>query len=247
MRIYILEDNFLHREYLKNAIEHILLQRKLDYELDVVLEYITFNDRIDNLPISDNDIFFIDIDLKINITGIDIAKSIRRANSLCFIIFVTNNTFKALEIINYQIKPFHYLIKENNSHINLDEDLENLFSKLERAAHLKESSSIKIDLNSGPIFLIPEQVNYVNSVKRDRFSCTLHKTNGISLLSISIGQLKKQLTDKIFFNDFRQYIINTQNIEMIYRSSGDIIFRNGETLNLSPRMIDKLLAYLRED
>ncbi|WP_260489544.1 LytR/AlgR family response regulator transcription factor [Listeria booriae] len=245
MKIYIIEDNFFQREYLQMLIEDLLLEQNYDYLLEIITDFRTFNDDLSHISISNGDIFFIDIDLKSMVTGIDIASTIRESNPHCYIIFITDNPSKVMEIINQQIKPFQYLVKENNFQIALKKSISTLFLNINKVNQFLARSELNIDLNLEQYFFLTEDVNYISSIKTDRFSCYLHKVHDTKIIGTSIGHLKKQINDPVFFKGFRQYIINTNNIEKIYRSNGEITFRNSEVLHLSPRMINKILEYIK--
>ncbi len=57
-------------------------------------------------------IFFLDIDLNAYYSGIELGEMLREKNAKCKIVYLTSHPNKAIAVINRNITPSGYLIKE---------------------------------------------------------------------------------------------------------------------------------------
>ncbi|EBD1505320.1 response regulator, partial [Listeria monocytogenes] len=114
-KIYLIEDNFLHREYLYDQISNVISQKNIYFDLILINDIPNFIRSLSERNISDADIFFLDINLSSFLNGIQIGEIIRNYNLNCFLIFVTAELDKSIDILNLRINPFAYIVKENNT------------------------------------------------------------------------------------------------------------------------------------
>ena len=75
-------------------------------ERHAVFEFVKNND------IRSSDIFFLDIDLNAYHSGIGLGEMLREKNAKCKIVYLTSHPNKAIAVINRNITPSGYLIKE---------------------------------------------------------------------------------------------------------------------------------------
>ncbi|MBC1605362.1 response regulator transcription factor [Listeria rocourtiae] len=247
MNIYILDDNFLHREYLNDKIGEILVMHHYNWTVKMITDLNTYKQNLSREEIGDNDVFFIDIDLGSYFNGIDLATMIRHNNSNCFIIFVTNDSSRGTEVINKQITPFAYLVKENNELYSIRDELEIILSDIQATVQNTHPLNITLSSRTGIEILDANLLNYISAIKGNRHTCLIRYQKENRIISKGIGELKDLLPDTIFFKGFKSYIINIKNISSLNRTIGMIHFKNRETLELSPRMIDKLTKILRRE
>ncbi|EAD3310101.1 DNA-binding response regulator, partial [Listeria monocytogenes] len=60
-KIYLVEDNFLHREYLYKQISSVIAEKNIYFDLVPVVDIPAFIRSLSDTKISDTDIFFLDI------------------------------------------------------------------------------------------------------------------------------------------------------------------------------------------
>ncbi|MBC2149687.1 LytR/AlgR family response regulator transcription factor [Listeria booriae] len=247
--LYIVEDNFLHREHLETNIRQALQEQHLDYKITAVDNLNLFPKQLSNENINDTDIYFLDIELNSLFNGIDIASFIRKYNNKCFLIFVTSNTRMALEAINRQLNPFSYLIKDDNDILSIDAQIKVILKKIQHTLIADSTASEKILIKSGQLlqFFAVADVNFIETVPNNRYSIFIKTKNDEIFINATLSSVKKNLTSPCLFKELKAYIINTSNIYEISRSESSITFTNGDSLILSPRMIDKLKHYIAQN
>ncbi|HBC0574169.1 TPA: LytTR family transcriptional regulator DNA-binding domain-containing protein [Listeria monocytogenes] len=244
-KIYLVEDNFLHREYLFNQITKALNQKKIFFDLVPVTNIPTFVRSLSKKTISDTDIFFLDIDLTSFLDGVQIGEIIRGYNANCFLIFVTAELNKGVDILNLRINPFAYIIKENNSITTVYSQLLQTFDDI--VANLNPVSDDKnISVTSrGQMYIFKESdINYIQTIEGNRYSTLFKLINDEIVLGSTISKLKKSLDSTNLFTGLKSTIINVSNIQEIYRKESLIIFKNEDSLVLTPRLIDKVQSFI---
>jgi len=241
MKIYYVEDNLFHQELFK--------KERMKYPYLSSLEVVTFPTNklesvyksLDSYTFSSSDFFVLDIDLKSLHTGIDFAKKIRAHNPNCFIIFLSNDSSRGLEIINQQIRPDLYLNKDH---------IDQIFTALEAAVKEKltkqEQNNTIVELNgTGKIHLVnPDEINYITTVKGFRSSLEFFGVNENFIIQDKMKSMKDIFAEYHFFNELKIYSINPFNVKEVNKQTMEVIFKNKESLLLSPASIKKLLHYI---
>ncbi|EPH97740.1 response regulator receiver domain protein, partial [Enterococcus faecalis 13-SD-W-01] len=163
-RIYIIEDQLLHQKFIEETIGEFIQHSGISAEIVPINSINSFIKAIPALDITDVDIFFIDINLKNQYTGIDIAEWLRRANPFCKIIFITNYTDQSMAIVTRNIIPFDYIHKNSNLaevRKKIHVTLKKLFFTLQINAEEILLLSIQ---NEKQVFALP-YINYIQTIK----------------------------------------------------------------------------------
>lgn len=116
LKVFICEDNKEQRERFSKIVQDIILIENYDIELDLVtsnpnelINYIEHNDL--------TGVYFLDIDLKSEINGIELAAKIRKYDPRGFIIFVTTHAEMSYLTFMYKVEAMDYIIKDNYNNI----------------------------------------------------------------------------------------------------------------------------------
>lgn len=243
MKIYYIEDNLFHQELFKKEHEKHKCLQNVDIHIFPANQLETIYKDLESYSFSASDFFIIDIDLKTLHTGIDFAKKIRAINPNGFIIFLSNDNTRGIEIINHQIRPDRYLSK-----LHLDE----VFTTIEQALlsqlkNQKQSAAIIELSGTGKTFLIdPEEVNYIETVPGTRSCLEFCGTRENFIIHDKMKNIKHKFEKYNYFNDLKSFSINPFNIKEIDKQTMEVIFKNEETLPLSSTSIKKLLSYIIE-
>lgn len=241
MKIYYIEDNLFHQELFKKEHEKHKLLQNIDVHIFPSDQLETIYKELESYSFSSSDFFIVDIDLKTLHTGIDFAKKIRAFNPDCFIIFLSNDNTRGVEIINHQIRPDCYLSK-----INLAEVFTTIEQKL--LSHLKnqKQSSAIIELSgTGKTFLVdPEEINYIETIPGARSCLEFCGVQENFIIHDKMKNIKHKFEKYNYFNDLKSFSINPFNIKEIDKQTMEVIFKNRETLPLSSTSIKKLLSYI---
>ncbi|EAF3789243.1 hypothetical protein CVO02_14685, partial [Listeria monocytogenes] len=170
---------------------------------------------------------------------------IRNYNLNCFLIFVTAELDKSIDILNLRINPFAYIVKENNTITTIYKQLMHTFDDI--IQHLKPVTSEKnIAVKSrGQMHIFKESdINYIQTIEGNRYSTLFKLINNEIVLGTTIAKLKKSLNSANLHTELKSVIINVMNIQEIYRKESLIIFKNEDVLTLTPRLIDKIQAFI---
>ncbi|WP_163654784.1 LytTR family transcriptional regulator DNA-binding domain-containing protein [Listeria sp. PSOL-1] len=243
MNIYHLEDDLFQQLSFKKAFEANKLTdwSKLIAPDPKHLE--DFWNNIANLTILDNDIFIVDIDLKLTFSGIDLASSIREKNKLCYIIFLTNDIDKGIDTINRAIYPYKYIIKSS-----LDSGYTELITELIKIKQMKleDDTILKFKLGSELNLISIREINYFQSLKGFRSTAKIHLIYGQQLVEKKLAFFKALAEPFHFYNGLRDLSINIHNIKRMTATEEYIEFNNGEKLFISYRSIKKVEQFINE-
>lgn len=204
--------------------------------------YIEFYKNLDTFSFSDSDIFIIDIDLNFLHTGIDYAKKIRTLNNDCFIIFLTADDQKGIEIINQHINATTYLLKESFDQTTLKKKLKNeiveIRSKITES-HGQQYLSVKIDQSL--IMIKIADILYIETVKNVKKKLFLKTTTEEFLISATMQDLKTELLSiEYMFTELKSFIINLNAIASMNPQEGQVVFKNGEDFWGGRKVIKKI-------
>ncbi|OJG74134.1 hypothetical protein RV12_GL002772 [Enterococcus quebecensis] len=206
-------------------------------------------EEIPTLNISDNDIFFLDIDLKTQYSGIDLANKIRQVNSKCNIIFLTSFEDKAISIINSDIFPLGYLVKNPVDSTELKSTIESVLMKVESLTKTawRQDQDIATFMNGyDSIYINCKDILYIESLKGLKGRVLIKTLTEELIIEGKIGKIKNNLKQGYLFSALQSYIINLENITLINRKHGTITFSGDHELFVGTRIIDKVKKGLQE-
>ena len=156
---------------------------------------------VENNPV---DVVILDIDLKSNISGLDIANKIRSINKKIYIIFATAH----LEylILAYKCKTFDYLPKP----ISL-ENLEKTILRLFNDVNEDSSNNSFIKINNRNTIIRADSVCYI---EKDNTKLIFKSVDADYCTYSSFNKIKNELPSN-FVRCHKSYIVNINNVECI--------------------------------
>lgn len=246
--IYVVEDDHLYRKQIIHSIERYH-SNSFRYTISPVGNHLHFMEDIPTLIIADNDIFFLDIDLKTQYTGIDLANKIREVNSKCIIIFLTSFEDNAISIINSEIFPLGYLIKNPIDSSDLDLTIKNALLKAENLTKnfwRQESDIITFMNGYESIYINSREILYIESLKGLKSRILIKTSSEELIIEGKIGKIKNDLKQLYLLTSLQSYIINLENITSIHRKNGTITFIGEQEIFVGTRIIDKVKKGLLE-
>jgi len=218
----------------------------------VVCELGSANNIEDDVEKYTPDVIFLDISMP-GMSGLDAARSLRKASSKPHIIFVTaydEFAVQAFELyaVDYLLKPFDNtrfaqciaridaLLARAHEHTSgLDRYLDG--NTLDRLV-IKSTASVRvIDIND--VMWLKSNGNYID----------VHHTHGCHLLRGSLSQLEKHLDGKKFLRVHRQVIIKLNQARELKSLSDDkniLFLANGDSVSVSERYRRKFLEVWAE-
>lgn len=191
-------------------------------------EYLSANALWDSIDMSSYDIFFLDIEMP-EVSGMDLAKQIRKAQPDAVIIFLTSHSEFAPD--GYRVEALRYLSKQTWKKY-LSEALSAAMVQLEK----QETGSLAVS-RYGNLQRIPyRDILYIRHISRycqivTRDGKTVQDERGIKKLFETIGD------ERFIFID-RGAFINLDYIQKI--ENGEAVMTNGDSLPISRRLLPQV-------
>ncbi len=204
--------NILNR--LEKMLESILINNNLPGEIGIsTTKPGDFIDYINNHPF---DAVILDIDLKSNISGMDLANIIRKKNKRAYIIFTTAHLEYLM--VAYKYKTFDFLAKPITIE-RLDETITRLFDDISNdSAVFFKINKKKGYINSDDIFFIQKQGKKA-----------IFKTTGNDYeLNTTFSNILSRLPNN-FIRCHKSYIVNLNKISHI-QANNTIIFNERDNI-----------------
>ena len=204
--------NILNR--LEKMLESILINKGLSGQVvystanpDNLLKYIEFH------PF---DVVILDIDLKSDISGMDIANIIRKRNKKAYIIFSTAHLEYLM--VAYKYKTFDFLAKPITAE-RLEETIIRLFDD--------------VSSNNFTFFKVSNKNGYINSddifyIQKQGKKAILKTSNGDIVLNSSFTNILNRLPDN-FVRCHKSFIVNLNKIGRI-QSDNVIVFKDNDQI-----------------
>ena len=177
------------------------------------------------------DVFILDIQLKSNMSGLELAEKIRESNKDCYIIFTTGHLEYSL--LAYKLKTFDYIAKP----ITL-ERLEETVLRLVDDVNGQPKKYIKIDSKNT---LVDE--NEILYIKREGMKLIYH-TFSKDYESYSSFAKMENLLPKNFIRCHKSFVVNLNKIVHLDPVSNTIYFNGNSTCEIGPKYKKVILEVL---
>jgi len=189
------------------------------------------NEILDYAKAHSVDVFILDIQLKSNMTGLDLAEKIRDFNKDCYLIFTTGHLEYSL--VAYKMKTFDYLAKP----ITL-ERLEETILRLVEDVNGQPKKYIKIDNKNT---LVDE--NEILYIKREGMKLIYHTASKDYEAYSSFAKMEPVLP-KNFSRCHKSFIVNLNKIVHVEPVSNSIYFDNNSSCEIGPKYKKDILEVL---
>lgn len=214
LNFVLCDDNQSILNRLEKMLESILINNQLSGQVvystanpDNLLKYIEFH------PF---DVVILDIDLKSDISGMDIANIIRKRNKKAYIIFSTAHLEYLM--VAYKYKTFDFLAKPITAQ-RLEETVKRLFEDISGSSYT--------------FFKVNNQSGYVNCddiffIQKQGKKAILKTSNGDFTLTSSFSNILNRLPDN-FVRCHKSFVVNRNKITRI-QSNNTIVFRDEDKI-----------------
>lgn len=238
LKIFVCEDNKEQRDRFAKIIKDVIIIENFDMELalaadkpEEIVAYISEN--------TVSGLYFLDIDLKAAINGIELAAQIRKYDPRGFIVFVTTHAEMSYLTFMYKVEAMDYIIKDNYS--NIKERIHQCITD----AHTKYTAKTT-DLQK--IFSLKTEDKIINieynKILFFETSPTIHKiiVHAVDRQIEFYAKMKdiEEKLDERFYRCHKSYIVNKDNIKEIDISNRCIYMINGEECLISTRLLKGL-------
>ncbi|SHH20543.1 LytR/AlgR family response regulator transcription factor [Tepidibacter thalassicus] len=233
----ICEDDRVISSEVVNIVEGFMAKQEYSFSIGLVkdstkgvVDYVKQN-------LDKKNIYILDIELKDNKNGIQLAREIRKYDNNGEIIFLTNHPTMVMYVFKYRLKALDFIDKQDDIKRRLIENFEIILSK-----YLKtENKFITIKCGNRTYLL---NLDEIISIKTTNINGKLR----VSTIDGQIefyGRLKnieKEL-DERFYKSHKACIVNKNYIKLINKKRNDmyILMSNGELCFLSKKYIKGLV------
>ncbi|MFP4457777.1 MAG: LytR/AlgR family response regulator transcription factor [Clostridia bacterium] len=244
LKIVICEDDIQQRDRLKSIIDDYIIELDMLAEIDLVTSEATqLQDYVDN-SLSDVNknirVYFLDIDLKQELTGLDLAHYIRTKDVNAYIIFITfmqrhiKNVFR-YKTFDFISKTYYDQLSENIKDVmaRLKEDYNQFYGSLDKKITLKFE-------NDEIVRSIP--IDDFIGIKRENNIYVAYTTQGVfryfSTLQSILDSTEK---NDSLIRTHQSVIVNVKHIKSIDRNKRKVVATNGIEFDISRRKMKEVL------
>lgn len=224
------DDNINILDRLEKMLENIFT--KNNFDAHVTFKSTNSTDMIDFISKNKVDVVLLDINLKSNKSGLELAKAIRNMHRNTYIIFTTGHLEYAM--VAYKFRTFDYLAKPI-TYDRLEDTIIRLFEDINTAP----KRYIKID-NKNTLVDAAEVIY----IKRDGMKLVFHTANRDYETYSSFNKFQDKLP-KNYMRCHKSYVANISQIRDVEPVSGVITFNDGSTCDIGPKYKSELLEILR--
>lgn len=230
LHFVICDDNLNILDKLEKMLENIFT--KNNFEANVSLKSDNSDDILDYIKSNPADVFLLDINLKSNKTGLELAEEIRKIKKNSYLIFTTGHLEYAM--VAYKYKTFDYIAKP----ITYDR-LEGTIIRLFEDINGLNKRYLRIDNKNT---LIDE--SEIQYVKRDGMKLVFHTPSRDYDTYSSFNKFQDRLP-KTYIRCHKSCIANINQIKDIEPVSGTITFNDGSTCDIGPKYKSEFMEVLK--
>lgn len=238
LNIYLCEDNETQRNLIKDFIEKIILIE--DYDLSFQCSTNNPHDVLDIVKKEPQvGLYFLDIDLNCDMTGLVLAQEIRKYDPRGFIVFITTHSEMSYMTFSYKVEAMDFILKDN------PKELQNRIHQCINNAYTKYSSNYNQYNRNFTIKTMDKELCFpYDDIVYFETSQTPHKLilHGVHTLVEFQAKLKdiEPSLDSRFARCHRSYLINKNHIKEINLKERTITMNNGDTCFASAKLIKSL-------
>lgn len=209
LRFVLCDDNVPILNRLEKMLNSIFIKNDIDAQISYKAK--SSSEILDYIKNNTIDVIFLDINLKTDITGCDVAEIIRKKNKNVYIIFLTGHLEYAL--LAYKYKTFDYLLKPIT--------IERLEETILRLVEDTQESNAKF-LKFNNTVIKQDEINYIKKDGMKLVFCT--PSHNYEIYS-SFSKIENCLPEN-FVRCHKSYIINVNNVTHFTTKDNSVSFEH---------------------
>lgn len=240
LNIYICEDDPQQLSKIAQYVKDTIMIEYLDIKLAFmssnphsILDYVKKNDGVG--------LYFLDIDLNSDMTGLTLAQQLRKYDPRGFIVFITTHSEMSYMTFQYKVEAMDFILKDNMMSIGkgIHDCILDAYERYQSVLNnIQKTLTLKI--NDRKITIDYDQILFLET------SSNIHKVilHAMDQQIEFYGKLKvleAQLDDAFFYRCHRSFLVNKKNIKEVNVANHIIHMINGETCLVSTRMLKGVL------
>lgn len=225
MEFVVLDDEVVFRKKVKKIIDKLFIKNDEYYHIS---EFEKFDNKFKKLiKNGSTKIYILDIELKDSMSGIDIAREIRKVDWESIIIFVTSHNELGYQALKAKIMLLDFISKYDDCDNSLEHVVSLAISKV------KEHKTVTFNSDGVSYIIHLNDILYIEKDTVDR-KCIVKTVYNNIVVNKTLNYMKDVLGGD-FYMSHRSCLVNTKRITKIDWVSGIIYFDNGETTDLLSR------------
>lgn len=242
MSIFILEDDILQAQNMKNLIEEICLKQQIPYDFiettsrsEQLLKKIPLTSRIP--------IYFLDIEIKNeDHKGLLVAQQIRKVDTNGIIVFVTTHSELAPISYQYMVSALTFIDKA----LPYKKRVQLIEQCLQHYANKNLSETERDDFvvdHAHAMVRVPfSTVEYIMTDEPHRLSLVTEK----QVINF-YGTLKEvEELDERLIRCHQSYVVNKEQVQMYDSRNKTLVLQSGKTVPVSRRLISKVKSLMKD-
>ena len=226
LNFVVCDDNLNIVSKMKEMLEIIFIKNDIDAQVSFISN--NAEDTLNFINNNQTDVAILDVNLNSNMSGIDLAKQIRKNNKNKYINFSTGHLEYSL--IAYTVKTFDYLPKPIT--------IERLEITINRLLDDMVNADKKFIYINNKTIINPEEINYI---KKDGMKLVFGTDSQNYEVYNSFNKIKDLLPDN-FVRCHKSYIANTDNIININTKNNIINFDNNLSCEIGKKYKNNLMG-----
>ena len=245
LSVLICEDNPSFMGRIRKCVEQIITIEDLNMKIEKtastpneILEYLRSN-KIAGL-------YFLDIDLNTDMTGIELAENIRKYDPRGFIVFVTADEYSLPLTMKHRVEALDYIVKGiNGFEARIAGCIKDAFQKYSSAATpLQKKFTLKVSRHTTVVIDYQDILYFRNSpILTHNVILVTHKDR--YEFRENLSKIQQQL-DNTFYRCHRTYIVNLAKIVLIDREKYELLLAGGERVAVSAKHLKKIALALQD-
>lgn len=227
LHFVICDDNLNLLQKLSSTLENIFT--KYNYDASVSFQTDNVDSLLQYVDTNKIDVLFLDINLKSNKTGLEVAEMIRKKNKDIYLIFTTGHLEYAM--LAYKFKTFDYIAKPFTT-----ERLEDTVVRLFEDIHGLPTKYLKID-NKNTII----DENEIEYIKRDGMKVVFHTSFNDYDAYSSFNKLQDSLPNN-FIRCHKSFVVNINKIKNVDFVENRVYFENNSFCEIGPKYKKSLIG-----
>ena len=237
--VYICEDEKEQMESIRKIVDNFIIINSFDMQIQGCFN--TPNELLASIteqkPLTA--LYFLDIDLKNNMNGIQLAKEIRKLDTRAFIVFITTHEEMAILTLKESIEPLNFIVKGDcNFASQIEKCLKDTTQRFSTPNN-SLSDIIAINISDNIIYVKKQDIFFIESASEPH-KIIIHKEKEQITFRSSLRNMCSQL-DHHFIKCHGSFIVNLERIISIDKNNLLIHFSNNETCPCSTRLYKKLV------
>lgn len=240
LNIYICDDNKQHLLMIHKYVSNTLLMEELDMHIELAttdpFELLAATKKATNPGL-----YFLDIELNSNITGLKLAQEIRALEPRCFIVFITSHTELSFLTFQYKVEALGYILKDSPEKISSEiyDCIMDVNSKY-TSTNNTNRKIFSIEFGERTTYIEFDEILFFET-SHNVHKVLLHTNDRILEFSSQLKDVCKQL-DGRFYRCHQSYIVNKTKIKEIDMRNLVVYLVNGESCFISQRKKKGLMS-----